>query len=236
MSAFPDSNTLALIAGVGGWAGAFYGASMYLDGGPITPRKAFDIITMPIIWSGMSIVTLVGGVASLRVSQFLYGSMFSTTPFLLSILGLCAIMTSSTLKTFLFDMPRLREQHMPAAVAAPGVPLEEPVEEQGAEEADGEEQNEDEDEEQSDGEQGNDEEADDEETEDDETPEQAPEPLLPSSPSQSSSAPSAIDLTPVRSQSPVDLDASQAEPVMPVEPPVIIAPTLAESVEDIAIE
>jgi hypothetical protein len=228
MASIPNVETLSVIAGFGGWAGAYHALSVYSDDGPIMVDRALKILALPVIWSAGSILGFVAGISVLNTAIFVYGSMFRPVPFLVNALIMSGIfITFSTFKAiqaaFKASAEGLAEELAADAAAAAAANAESDTES-------------DEDEEEEEG-GGN---------EDTESDTGSVPPLPPSSEEEEEDAlteppliTSAIPISPVRSPTPVEAEELVVEPVALVPlvelvEPVALAPPVESSAADAA--
>jgi len=106
MAFIPTSETLALIAGIGGWAGVWHATNIYLENEPLTVPRVVKMATLPVIW-GMGCVTgHFAGYCIVRTCSVIFNSMFHPVPFIVNILALSVFAIAVT--TFVGIRKRFR--------------------------------------------------------------------------------------------------------------------------------
>ena len=103
------AETLALIAGVGGWSGVYHGVSLFLDDTPNTPAKLTKIALLPLFWGSCGITSFVVLWLSFQGSLFVVGNMLRPIPFVLHMMALsgifCAYAARKQIREVFFTTP-----------------------------------------------------------------------------------------------------------------------------------
>jgi hypothetical protein len=91
MSSLPSIETVSVIAGIGGWAGTYYAAGLYLDGTQLTRSKLLTLLSLPLLWSSMGVVVVAGGAFTLNATLFMYSAMLKPVPLAINLLALIGL-------------------------------------------------------------------------------------------------------------------------------------------------
>jgi hypothetical protein len=84
MSMIPTIDTLIVVAGIGGWVGAWHAMNLYLHDGPIMIDRALKMLALPVIWSGGSVVFTVSVIGTLNFVSFVYNAMVQPLPLVMN--------------------------------------------------------------------------------------------------------------------------------------------------------
>lgn len=154
MASVPTGNTLAIIAGISGWAGVWHASTLCLQGGPYRIEQILRMAALPVIWSAGGVGAHIVGYCLVQTCSFVFNSMFHPVPFVFNILALSGIAISlsvfaSIRKAFRTTAETLAEELAADAAARAATTQEESDEEQEQSETEEGEESETEEQEQS---------------------------------------------------------------------------------------